>query len=142
MDVLTLAFAAIGWISVVTGHACLTVGTSGEVTALFAHATVHTCAVAITLASCRTNRDKLWILTFGKYSECNIFHNLLLGLRHYTRHIHQMSISNINICTNSMLMLKKNDKLLKYWQERQEQLFCGRLTMQNLQPCKIKYTYF
>ena len=47
---LTLAFAAIGWVSMVTRHAGLAVRTSGEVTALFAHTAVHTCAVAITLA--------------------------------------------------------------------------------------------
>lgn len=61
VHILTLAFAAIGRVSMVTRHACLAVGTSGEVTALFAHTTVHTCAVAITLASCRGNKDKLWI---------------------------------------------------------------------------------
>lgn len=47
---LTLAFATIGRVSMVTGHASLTVRTSGEVTALFADAAVHTRAVAIALA--------------------------------------------------------------------------------------------
>lgn len=50
VQILTLAFAAIGWVSVVTWHTRLAVGASGEVTALFAHAPVQTCAVAITLA--------------------------------------------------------------------------------------------
>lgn len=44
----------------VTGHAGLAVGTSGEIATLFAHAAVHTCAVAITLASCKEQRQ-----TFG-----------------------------------------------------------------------------
>lgn len=57
--VLTLAFAAIGWVSVVTGHAGLAVGTSGEIATLFAHAAVHTCAVAITLASCKEQRQTM-----------------------------------------------------------------------------------
>lgn len=52
---LTLAFAPIGRVSVVTRHASLAVGTRGEVTALLAHAAVHTRAVAITLASCKAN---------------------------------------------------------------------------------------
>lgn len=51
VHILTLAFATIGRVSMVTRHASLAVGTSGEVTALFTHTTVHTCAVAITLAS-------------------------------------------------------------------------------------------
>lgn len=54
---LTLAFAAVGRVSMVTRHACLAVGTSGEVTALFAHAAVHTRAVAITLACCGRNTE-------------------------------------------------------------------------------------
>lgn len=56
--ILTLAFATIGWVSMVTRHAGLAVRTSGEVTALLAHTTVHTCAVAITLARCRRNKGK------------------------------------------------------------------------------------
>lgn len=60
VHILTLAFATISWVSMVTRHACLAVWTSGEVAAMFAHAAVHTRAVAITLASCRRNKDKLW----------------------------------------------------------------------------------
>lgn len=58
---LTLTFAAIGRVSVVTRHAGLAVGTSGEVTALFAHAAVHARAVAITLACCKRSQEMLWI---------------------------------------------------------------------------------
>lgn len=47
---LTLAFSAIGRVAMVTSHAGLAVRTGGEVTALFAHTAVHTCAVAVTLA--------------------------------------------------------------------------------------------
>lgn len=47
---LTLAFAAIGRVSVVTRHAGLTVRTGGEVATLLAHTAVHTRAVAVTLA--------------------------------------------------------------------------------------------
>lgn len=43
----------------VTWHAGLAVRAGGEVTALFAHAAVHTRAVAITLARCNTNRERL-----------------------------------------------------------------------------------
>lgn len=52
---LTLAFAAIGRVSMVTRHAGLAVGTGGEVTALFAHAAVHTRAVAVALARWERN---------------------------------------------------------------------------------------
>lgn len=55
---LTLAFAPIGGVSVVTRHARLAVGTRGEVTALLTHAAVHTRAVAITLACCKANGKK------------------------------------------------------------------------------------
>lgn len=50
MSTLTLAFAAISGISMVTGHARLTVGACGQVAALLAHAAVHARAVAVTLA--------------------------------------------------------------------------------------------
>lgn len=56
MSTLTLAFAAISGISMVTGHARLTVGASGQVAALLAHAAVHARAVAVTLA--RWGRDE------------------------------------------------------------------------------------
>lgn len=53
---LTLAFAAIGRVSMVTRHAGLAVRASGKVTALFAYAAIHTRAVAVTLACCERNR--------------------------------------------------------------------------------------
>lgn len=49
-NILTLALSAIGWVSVVTGQARFAVKAGGEVTALLAHAAVHTCTVTITLA--------------------------------------------------------------------------------------------
>lgn len=49
---LTLALATICWVSMVTRHAGLAVRTGGEVATLFAHAAVHTRAVAVTLARC------------------------------------------------------------------------------------------
>ncbi len=58
---LTLAFAAIGRVSMVTRHAGLAVRTSGKVTALLTHAAVHARAVAITLARCEGNGETLWI---------------------------------------------------------------------------------
>lgn len=54
----------------VTGHAGLAVGASGEIATLLAHAAVHACAVAITLASCKEQRPTM-ILTSGKYSKVN-----------------------------------------------------------------------
>ena len=54
---LTLAFAAIGRVSMVTRHAGLAVRTGGEVTALFTHTAVHTSAVAIALARWERNRE-------------------------------------------------------------------------------------
>lgn len=58
---LTLAFAPVGGVSVVTRHARLAVGTRGEVTALLAHAAVHARAVAITLACCKANGKMHWV---------------------------------------------------------------------------------
>lgn len=55
---LTLALAAVGRVSVITGHAGLAVGTRGQVTALLAHAAVHARAVAVALARCKTGREK------------------------------------------------------------------------------------
>lgn len=55
--VLTLAFATIGWVSMVTRHAGLAVRTGGEVATLFTHTAVHACTVAITLACCRENKE-------------------------------------------------------------------------------------
>lgn len=55
---LTLAFAAIGRVPVVTGHAGLAVGAGGEVTALLAHAAVHARAVAVALARCREEEGR------------------------------------------------------------------------------------
>lgn len=51
-EALTLAFAAIGGVSMVTGHAALAVGARGEVAALLAHAAVDARAVAVALARC------------------------------------------------------------------------------------------
>lgn len=56
-QLLTLAFPTIGRVSMVTRHACLALGTGGEVTALLTNAAVHTCAVAITLTSCRKTKE-------------------------------------------------------------------------------------
>ncbi len=69
---LTLAFAAIGWVSMVTRHAGLAVGASGEVAALFAHAAVHTCAVAVTLACLRRNGERVWV-NATVFTICNHF---------------------------------------------------------------------
>lgn len=55
---LTLAFPAIGRVSVITSHAGLAVGARGQVTALLAHAAVHTGAVAVALARCEVSREK------------------------------------------------------------------------------------
>lgn len=53
---LTLAFAAIGRVAMVTRHAGLTVRTGGEVTALLTNAAVNARAVAVTLACCKKDR--------------------------------------------------------------------------------------
>lgn len=59
---LTLAFASIGWVSMVTGHAGLAMRTGGEVTALFTHAAVHTGAVAIALTRCEGKRSQIHVM--------------------------------------------------------------------------------
>lgn len=43
----------------VTRHAGLAVGASGEVTALFADAAIHACTVAIALACCKKSREAM-----------------------------------------------------------------------------------
>lgn len=67
-NILTLALSAIGWVSVVTGQARFAVKTGGEVTALLAHAAIHTRAVTITLACWKikvgclgTQNSRVWI---------------------------------------------------------------------------------
>lgn len=55
---LTLALAAVGRVSVITGHAGLAVGARGQVPALLAHAAVHARAVAVALARCKTGREE------------------------------------------------------------------------------------
>lgn len=50
---LTLAFATIGRVAMVTRHAGLAVRTGGEVTALLTNAAVNARAVAVTLACCK-----------------------------------------------------------------------------------------
>lgn len=69
-NILTLALSAIGWVSVVTGQACFAVKTGGEVTALLAHAAIHTCAVTITLACW-----KIKVGCLGKTREFDFFYN-------------------------------------------------------------------
>lgn len=58
---LTLAFATIGGVSMVTRHAGLAVRTGGKVATLLAHTAVHARAVAVTLARCGENKEELWI---------------------------------------------------------------------------------
>lgn len=71
---LTLAFATIGWVSMVTRHASLALGTSCEVTALFAHAAVHTRAVSITLACCKRGHVQLtYTLTLYSFLIVTVF---------------------------------------------------------------------
>lgn len=103
VHILTLAFATISWVSMVTRHACLAVWTSGEVTAMFAHTSVHTCAVAITLASCRRNKDKLWILLLPlentawskkiQICECDLFQFTSKSYYHTCKIQHPFQIS-------------------------------------------------
>lgn len=65
-----MALSAIGWVSVVTGQARFAVKTGGEVTALLAHAAIHTCAVTITLACW-----KIKVGCLGKTLEFGFFFN-------------------------------------------------------------------
>lgn len=64
VNVLTLALSAVGRVSVVTGQARFAVRAGGEVTALLAHAAVHTGAVAVALACWETKPGQTLVLNF------------------------------------------------------------------------------
>lgn len=64
VNVLTLALSAVGRVSVITSQARFAVRAGGEVTALLAHAAVHTSAVAVALACWETKPGQLLVLSF------------------------------------------------------------------------------